>query len=293
MIKRSAVFTNTEDNVSLIADEHLPGILIENIDGIYAFSGEVAMSAYSQTHGSRYKNTRMPQRNIVVSGKIFDDFWNNRQYMYRVFRPGSVGRFEYIEPGRASRFADYYVESCKVDQSPMTGQYQISLLCPDAFFYAGTDEHITMASWDANFEFQHEFDGDGEPLGVRNNSMIATIVNNDGVDGIGIKFTLSASGNVTNPYLYHAETGEVIRIGSSGSTYTMDSTKEIVITTGIGQKKILCTDNGVTSSIIDKLDPDSSFFQIRAGVNTIGYNAASGAENLNVMVEYRMRYLGV
>ncbi len=150
-----------------------------------------------------------------------------------------------------------------------------------------------MASWDANFEFQHEFDSGGEPLGVRNNSMIATIVNNDGVDGIDIKFTLSASGNVTNPYLYHAETGEVIRIGSSGSTYTMDSTKEIVITTGIGQKKILCTDNGVTSSIIDKLDPDSSFFQIRAGVNTIGYNAASGAENLNVMVEYRMRYLGV
>jgi hypothetical protein len=49
----------------------------------------------------------------------------------------------------------------------------------------------------------------------------------------------------------------------------------------------------VETRINEYLDPDSVFFQLRAGINTIGYNAASGVENLNVHIEYKMRYLGV
>ena len=39
-IQRSATFTNTEDGVNLIIDGDCPGILIEKIDGIYAFKGD-------------------------------------------------------------------------------------------------------------------------------------------------------------------------------------------------------------------------------------------------------------
>ena len=41
------------------------------------------------------------------------------------------------------------------------------------------------------------------------------------------------------------------------------------------------------------MDPDSTFFQLGAGINTIGYNAASGSDFLNVHIEYKMRFLGV
>ena len=51
--------------------------------------------------------------------------------------------------------------------------------------------------------------------------------------------------------------------------------------------------NGITLFSYEYLDPDSSFFQLLAGTNTIGYNADSGAEYLNVHIEYKMRYLGV
>ena len=106
-INRSASFTNTEDNVNLIVDGNCPGIVIESIDVIYAFTGEVKTSPYSQTHGDRYKSSRATKRNIVVQGTIFDDFWENRQLMYRVFRLGSVGRLYYTEPDRSTRYADY------------------------------------------------------------------------------------------------------------------------------------------------------------------------------------------
>ena len=292
-IIRSATFINTEDDINLIVDGNCPGIVIESIDGIYAFTGEVKTSPYSQTNGDRYNSTRATKRNIVIQGKIFDDFWNNRQLMYRVFRLGSVGRFKYTEPDRSDRFADYYVEKVEIDQNPYRGQYQISLICPDPFFYAGTSEHIDLASWVSDFEFVHEFDVNGEELGHRETSMIKEIENLNGVDGIGMTITMSSSGDVVNPYVYLYETGERITIGTAENPYTLGSAKQIEIETTTGKKNIVQIQNNIRTRINQYLDPDSSFFQLGAGINTIGYNAYSGANNMNVHIEYKMRYLGV
>lgn len=292
-IIRSASFTNQDDDINLIVDGDCPGIVIEQIEGIYAFNGEVLTSPYSQTNGDRYKNTRAIKRNIVVHGKIFDDFWNNRQLMYRVFRLGSVGKFCYTEPDRSNRYADYYVESVDIDQDAYRGEYTISLICPDPFFYAGESEHIDLASWISDFTFAHDFVEAGEELGHRETSMIKEIQNLNGVDGIGMKITLTASGNVKNPYVYLYETGERITIGTEDNQYTLGSTKRVEIDTTTGKKNIVQISNNIQTRINEYLDPDSSLFQLRAGINTIGYNAAEGAGYLNVHVEYKMRYLGV
>ena len=292
-IIRSATFTNTEDNINLMVDGNCPGILIEHVDGIYAFTGEVLTSPYSQTNGDRYKSSRAVKRNIVVEGKIYDDFWNNRQLMYRVFRLGSTGEFCYTEPDQSNRYAEYYVESVEIDQDPYRGQFQISLICPDPFFYAEDSERIDLASWLSDFIFQHEFVAEGETLGHRESSMIQEIQNLNGVDGIGVKVVMTASGDVVNPYVYLYETGERITIGTTSNPYTLGSSKRVEIDTTTGKKNIVQISNNVQTRINEYLDPNSTFFQLGPGINTIGYNAASGATFLNVHVEYKMRYLGV
>ena len=293
MIKRSATFTNVDDNINLVINDLSPDIVINTIDGIYEFVGEVMTSPYSQTSGDRYKTTRAPKRNIVVEGIIYNNFYENRQLMYRVFRLGSVGRFCYSENGRDNRYADYYVESIDIDQDAYRGAYQISLICPDPFFYDATPKNIDLAAWVSDFEFIHEFDEDGEELGHRETSMIQEVENLNGVDGIGLKITFTATGNVTNPYIYLYETGEQIKIGTTANPYTLTSTKKVEVETTTGKKNIVQVENNVETRINEYLDPDSVFFQLRAGINTIGYNAASGAANLNVHIEYKMRYLGV
>ena len=293
MIIRSASFTNTDDQVMLNVDSLCPGIVINNIDGIYEFTGEVKTSPYSQTHGDRYKSSRAIKRNIVVQGVIFDNFYDNRQLMYRVFRLGSLGRFCYTEPDRSNRYADYYVEKVDIDQDAYRGAFQISLICPDPFFYAGTPESVDLAAWVSDFEFIHEFDEDGEELGHRESSMIEEIQNLNGVDGIGLKIVMTANGDVTNPYVYLYETGERITIGTAQNPYTLTSAKRIEIDTTTGHKNIVQVMNNVETRINEYLDPDSSFFQLGAGINTIGYNAGNGSEYLNVHIEYKMRYLGV
>lgn len=292
-ISRSAAFINVDDNIDLVINDLSPDIVINSIEGIYAFEGEVMTSPYSQTSGDRYKATRAPRRNIVVQGIIYNNFWTNRQLMYRVFRLGSVGRFRYSEAGRADRYADYYVEHIEIDQDAYRGEYQISLICPDPFFYDAAPQNVDLASWVSDFEFIHEFDEDGEELGHRETSMIKEIENLNGVDGIGLKIVFSANGNVTNPYVYLYETGEEIRIGTAANPYTMTSSKRVEVETTTGKKNIVEIENNVETRINEYLDPDSVFFQLRAGINTVGYNADSGVENLNVHIEYKMRYLGV
>ena len=123
--------------------------------------------------------------------------------------------------------------------------------------------------------------------------MIKEIMNLNGVDGIGMKITLSSSGDVVNPYVYLYETGERITIGTEDNPYTLGSSKQVEIDTTTGKKNIVQIANNVQTRINEYLDPNSSFFQLGAGINTIGYNAASGANYMNVHIEYKMRYLGV
>lgn len=156
--------------------------------------------------------------------------------MYRVFRLGSIGRFCYHEPGRDDRFADYYVEKVDIDQDPYKGQYQISLICPDPFFYAGDSEHVDLASWLSDFTFEHDFLSAGEELGHRETSMIQEIQNLNGVDGIGMKIVLTSSGDVVNPYVYLYETGERITIGTDSNPYTLTSSKRVEIETTTGKR---------------------------------------------------------
>ena len=293
MITRSATFLNTEDNVNLVINGNTNGIVISSIDGIYEFKGEVQTSPYSQTHGDRYKGSRATKRNIVIQGKIYNNFYENRQLMYRVFRIGALGRFCYSEPNRANRYADYYVESVDIDQNAYRGQYQISLICPDPFFYAGDPESVDLSAWASDFTFEHDFLAAGEELGHRESSMIKEIQNLNGVDGIGMKIVLTASGSVTNPYVYLAETGERITIGTEDNPYTLDGDVRVEIETTTGKKNIVQIEDGVETRINEYLDPESSFFQLIAGINTIGYNADSGAEFLSVHIEYKMRFLGV
>lgn len=292
-IQRGATFTNTSDNVQLIVDNVCPGLLIESIEGIYAFEGEVKTSPYSQTNGDRYKNSRVLKRNIVVMGRIFDDFWNNRQLLYRVFRTGSLGKFCYTEPDRSNRYADYYVEAVTIDQKITDAPYQISLICPDPFFYAADPERVDLAAWISDFEFIHEFVAEGEEIGHRETSMIKEVVNGNGVDGIGLQITMTASGDVTNPYVYLYETGEKITIGTENNPFILTSSRKVIIDTTTGKKNIVLVENNVTTRINEYLDPDSTLFQLGAGINTIGYNCAEGADFLNVKVEYKMRFLGV
>lgn len=293
MYKRSISCVNTDDSTAINFNAIYGGFIIDSIDGIYEISASVKSTEYGATDGSHYNGTVVPQRNIVINGRIISDYKNKRSMLYRVFRPGSNGQFLYTEAGE-TRVIDYQMEFCKLpDTKDKIKEVQISLICVDPYFRGSNDIRVTMASWISGFEFPHEFLDGGEEFGYKSSELIKTITNENGVNGIGMTITIGAIGSVTNPKIYHVEKGEYIAIGTSEHPFTMDSSDTVVIETTTGKKKVRKIRNNVETPVDEYLDPNSEFIQLNTGDNTLRYAADSGEDLMNVTISYRMRYLGV
>lgn len=293
MYSRTIECVNTDDQTAVNFNNIYGGFIIDSIDGIYEILSTVNDTEYGATDGSHYDFTAVPKRNIVITGRILKDYQNKRKLLYRVFRPHSAGQFRYTE-GDETKVIDYHMEKCSIpDTDEKIKTIQISLICVDPYFRGVDDVIISMAAWIGGFTFEHEFVDGGEEFGSRFNSLIKQIPNENGVDGIGMTITIGASGSVTNPKLYHLESGYSIMIGTAANPFVMDSADEIVIDTTTGKKNLYRIRNNVKTSINEYLDPASEFIQLNSGENTLRYAAESGEEYMNVTISYRMRYLGV
>lgn len=119
------------------------------------------------------------------------------------------------------------------------------------------------------------------PFGVYDDDDTQTCTN-DGDVSTGMLMRLIALDAVTNPKVVNADTGEYIGIND-----TLTANDEVIINTNKGQKSI--TKNGV--NIINKIMTGSTFLQLESGVNAFNLQAASGASNIYLQLEYKRRFI--
>lgn len=283
-----------QDGLSITFGDRPSPFLLENCDGVYTVQNTVSTSENTLLDGDTYLGSRMQRRNIVLTlrDNVGADHRLNRQALYDLFKKGSRGTLTYTEDG-ISRTIGYYVESVVVSGTERARQATVSLLCPDPLFYAETDMVVRMANYTAQFEFQHEFLDGGEELGVRNEDRLQTIENSGAADGIGMTITITASGPVTNPSITHVEKAETIQIGTMDYPFEMILGDIVRITTGTGNKHVYRMRDGIQTEINEYLSEESVFIQLSSGINTIGYAADSGADNMEIEIVYRYQYVGV
>jgi hypothetical protein len=266
--------------------------LLVDCDGIYEVTNKVGISDNTMIDGATYQGMVTAKRNIVLTLKDKENHRLNRYQLYQLFQPKTKGVFRYIEDDIV-REIRYYVEKIDITSTGNVRTATISLICPDPFFTGTQDIELTMAGWQANFEFIHEFTAEGEAIGQRVQERLKTIENSSGANGIGLTIEIYANGSVTNPQITHVETGDFIKVGTLAHQMDMVTGDLITITTGTNNKKVKLTRGGTTTDINEYLDEASEFIQLQSGLNTIGYSAESGESNMTVKLSYREKYLGV
>ncbi len=281
---------NNEGMVVNFSSKFLP-FLLADCDGLYGIKNRLTISDNTMTDGGTYQGSVAQKRNIVLTLKTKEEHRLRRYELYQLFPQDTKGTLTYIEDG-VERNIDYYVENVVPDSEKNVRTATVSLICPDPYFKAATDTVLTMAGWEMGFKFIHAFKSEGESFGGRINERLITIENNSGAKGIGLTFEIYANGEVLNPSVTHVETGQFIKVGTLAHPLTMVNGDKLVITTGTNNKKVRLTHNGSTAEINEYLDEDSEFIQLQAGVNTIGYSAGSGENNMTVKLSYREKYLG-
>ena len=168
--------------------------------------------------------------------------------------------------------------------------HQVSLICPDPFFYDINSSDESMASWVSAFEFPFESTAEGFEFGYQSNERIKSIQNDIAEDNIGVTITITCMGAVLNPSITHIETGDRISIGHANKPFEISTGDVVVITTATGNKHVTLTHNGVTSEVNHYLTEDSVFVQLMRGSNSFGFNADQGLNNLSISISYTFKY---
>lgn len=280
-----------EDGFSLdFAESGFGPFLLTDADGLYESKNTVYVSENSMIDGATYQGSVAKYRDIELTLTDTGNYPENRDALNRLFKEKSKGTLIFWEADASPRKIDYYVEKFNSSGEDPFREHEISLICPDPFFYDLDASSEEMASWVSAFTFPFASPSTGFVFGYKDNSRIQTIQNDIAEDNIGITIIMSCLGAVTNPSITHIETNSSIHIGHSGKTFNMVAGDIVTITTATGNKHVTLTRNGVTSEINHYLTEDSVFIQLMRGSNSFGFDADSGVNNLTITLEYTYKY---
>lgn len=162
---------------------------------------------------------------------------------------------------------------------------QISILCPDIYWYSTETQIAEYSKIRGAFHFIFPDNDEPFPIGQYSTQNIMTIVN----DGDEVGFTLEISGGpAKNPTIYNALTDEYMQI--LGDIKDGDI---ITITTKTGNKTVTLEREGVTTNIINRLVSGSTWLTLKQGENKFYVRASEGLSSLKVRLIHRNAYLGV
>lgn len=257
------------------------------IEGITGLQGEVNTSKRIGRDGSRKNSARAGERNIVIHIKPQFPVEENRQRLYKFFRAGREVRL-YFENKHRSVYIDGTVETSP-DGSlfELSQTLQVSIICPNPYFY-DVDERVQSASRiEPSFEFPFSIEASGIPFSeiIKENMIIIT---NDGDVEFGFTVEITCSGQVVNPRIYKAETGEFFGIST-----TINEGDKVILNTISGERSITLVRNGISSNIINSIEQGSKWFTMDAGDNIFAWECESGTDNVEFLFHPPCQYEGV
>lgn len=302
MIK--SVKVTNHNNESLLLELYYPersGLIIDNIEGLGPPNASINSNEVATIDGGLFTSARMTQRNIVITlSMMFDPIIEDtRLRTYKYFPVKKPIHLEVTTDYRHTE-CDGYVESNTPTIFTDHEQTQISIICPDPFFYELGQEEVAFAGVHSLFEFPFSNESLTENLiefGTIHDDNRAIIDYKGDVDTgvfITVHVMARAAENIT---IWNVGTREHMRIDTNkimrltGIQFSQGD--DIEINTKIGEKFIRLLHNGKYYNIISCINKDADWFQITGGYNTFTFVADAGTDNLMVTFRYRNAYGGI
>lgn len=301
MIKSITVTNYLGDSIELVlARPELSGFAIKSITGLGPGKANINTTELSTTDGGLYNSARLPARNIVISLEYLwlDSIEEIRQKSYKYFPIKKKVKLSFLTDNRKAEIEGYVESNDPTIFSKNEGS-DISIVCPNPFFYSVEKDTTVFSGVDPMFEFpfgnESLVEGLLEMGSIRNSPDRVVVYNGDAETGMTI--SIQAIGEVENIAIYNIGTREVMRIDTDKlRTFTgsgIVAGDEIIICTVPGSKSITLRRNGVDSNILNCLDRDSDWLKLSKGDNVLAYTAEKGSNNLHFSIENNVIYEGI
>lgn len=259
--------------------------MFSKIEGLNPPAGTISTSSYAGMDGSYLNNAFIEKRNVVIPFEMRGCGVEKRRHeLYKVVKPSRYIKI-YYSTKNISVYAEGIVETCEMENFEMLTKGQISIVCPDIYWYSSETQIAEYSRITGAFHFIFPDNDEPFPIGKYNTQNIMTIVN----DGDEVGFTLEISGGpAKNPTIYNAVTDEYMQI--LGEIQEGD---DITITTKTGNKTVTLEREGVVTNIINRLVSGSTWLTLKQGENKFYVRASDGLSKLKVRLIHRNAYLGV
>lgn len=304
MIKSVTVTNYIGESIKLdLMNPEESGFLVKSITGLGAGSATINMTEVATNDGAYFNSARLSSRNIVLS-LIF--LWKPtiedvRQLSYKYFPIKKKVTLLFETDNRLAEI-EGYVETNEPNIFSDQEGSDISIICPNPFFYSGGPDgtNATIFSGVApmfEFPFSNEsLSQDLLEMGSINNRT-SQVVLYTGDSDIGVTMVIYALGPAENITIYNTATRQSMRINTNKIEQITGSGivagDEITICTLKEQKSISLVREGVAYNILNCLEKNTEWLSLVKGENVFAYEADYGADNLQFRVENRTIYEGL
>lgn len=304
MIKSITVTNYLGDSIKLdLARPEESGFVVQSVTGLGPGEANINTTEVSTNDGSLFNSSRLPSRNIVIGLKFL---WKKsvedvRHLSYKHF-PIKKKLTLLIETDNRQAEIDGYVESNDPNIFSRDEGSDISIICPNPFFYsAGKNGNHTTIFYGVEPIFEFPFSNESllecllEMGAIQNQT--EKVITYDGDSEVGVTITIHAVGEASKIAIYNTGTREIMRIDTDKlAAFTgsgIIAGDDIIICTVKGNKSISLQRAGKMTNILNCLEKNADWFQLAKGDNIFAYTAETGSSNLQFKIENRIVYEGV
>jgi len=301
MIKILTVTNHLDESIDMeLGSPEKSGFLIQKIDGLGPPKADINIVENATNDGASYTSSRVNSRNITLKIKFLPNptIEDSRLLAYKYFPIKKRIKLQFTTDNRVC-YAYGCVELNDPDVFAKSSTTNISIICPDPYFYSLDTQTTIFSGIVPEFEFEFENNSVTENLiefGEIVNLTTQTVYYT-GDSEVGVTITMHAIGPATNVTIVNVGTHETIRLDSAKLISLTGSGiiagDDITISTVSGNKFITLLRAGVTTNIINCLDKNVDWIQITRGDNLFAYTADSGTSNLQFKIENKTVYEGV
>ena len=286
------------------------GFAILNIDGLGPAKGTINVTDISSSNGAIFNSSRVGTRNIVLTLGFVEDYKSGRTIedvrhkTYEYFPVGKQITLRVMTDKRHATISGYVeYNDPKIFSAQETSE--VSIICPDPFFYAvpsDSDHPANFSSAEGGFDFAFHNDSLTNPL--LDFSLLKILEERNlyysGDADTGVTIHIHAIGEATNVLILKTLEYKTLKIDTTRFANIAGITDpkiiagdDILVDTRRGHKTAELIRGGKTFNIINAIDRNSDWLELNQGDNVFAYKADTGQTNLQIRLEYYTVYEGI
>ena len=300
MIKSVTVTNYLGESIEIeLAFPEKSGFAITKIEGIASPKSDVNVTEVVTADGGLFNSSRMISRDIKIKMLYYGvDIESIRQKSYKYFPSKRPVRLLFKNENRTI-YASGYVEENKTNIFDKKEGSEITIVCPDPYFYALKNTETVFSGVVPLFEFPFDNNSVSENLIEMGNIVTKQYetVYYKGEAEVGVTIVIHSLGTVGTLTIYNIDTRQSMQINKeklealTGKGIVKGDT--ITICTEKFNKSITLLRSGVKTNILNCLERGTDWFTLNKGDNIFAYVTDEGASNVQFKITNKVVYEGV